>query len=149
MTALFSALALAFSMTLFTGLGCSSRQQLDATRFFGMWAAVERNDAGLPTIEFFQDGTFTATNLPLSVVIGPRASQPTGGGSGTWKLVEGRNGPDIQLAFAQLADRTSGFAIPIHISGRKSTDLRLFFWKGEAGEARLEFVRQSSPKEGE
>lgn len=126
-------------------LGCSCGSHLDSSQFLGVWVATEGSPPQQGKIELFPDGRFSATNIPLLIVIGPHATQPTGGGSGSWSFVKGHNGPDIQLVFAQLPDRTSGFAVPIHISGRKPEDIRLFFWKGEAGEDRFEFIRQQPP----
>lgn len=132
---------ISMSMTLMVAIitGCEGNNRLNSTQFVGVWIAV-----GDGKLELFQDGRFAATNLPLSIVIGPHASTLFGGGSGTWNLVKGRNGPDIQLAFDRLAEHTNGYAVSVHISGRKPDNLRLFFWKGEAGEDRFEFVPEDT-----
>ena len=143
---LLSVLLLSVTVTAIVTTGCSDGK-FDDAEVFGVWTATEDSrteEARIAGITFLSNGKFTATNLPLRIIIDPVEIEPIGSGQGKWTLTNAKSGWDILLSFDQLGDRTNGFATPIHVSGRNVRERRLFFWVGEAGEDRFQFVRENA-----
>ena len=116
-------------------VGCS-KAKLTPREVLGVW----RNPSGA-NLEFFENGRFSAREIPASLLFGPSQSGQVVSEQGTWQLGKSSMGVTVNLQFDQVAEKTGGFEIPLLVSGTGES-MELFFWKGEEGGERFAFGRK-------
>ena len=136
---------------------CCTQRGMSASELSGSWVVTRPTRARLPpdvrgaaaTVRFEATGEFSARELPGGL-LGEQPANPAATalrvitGSGTWKLILRRGGPDVQLTFDSIEGSPSmrtPYATRLHVWDHRPAIL-LFYFEGDPGEGkRIEFER--------